>query len=304
MAQVEEAPRPPSAKVHVTGPASVVIPPLPAMGIAPILMPEEFENLKRSIQLLRISQLRYIVQRFALPASGNKTRLLAVVLQLVDAMRVAPILVQINAEVIALLSQQHEPFTNPLDSIQKLSVVSQTDFATPPHPLVRYADTPPVFGVIIADRGSSCGTFPFPGAAKSRCCLSFAWPDGQPHPMELRADLNGFPVAVPADDPRPTPLDITDLMIPNQINTITVKTIKTQAPVALAIKEYTIITAAAVIQEPDLHTVGVKGADCKHGNGMKLADFWAQAAALGGWNCPICGGVVSPETLVVIKTAH
>lgn len=145
-----------------------------------ILTPEEFENLKRQVQLLRISQLRYIVQKYKLPANGNKSRLVQVVLNLFDAMRNttngASLLASINQDVLNIISSFHEPFTNPLEKKQKLSLqkpesLADTNFTSPNHPFICYpvdvnenGDTfpsPPLLGPIYALPGNSSGKFTF-----------------------------------------------------------------------------------------------------------------------------------------------
>jgi hypothetical protein len=268
-------------------------------------MPDEFENLRRSIQLLRISQLRHIVHKFSLPASGNKTRLLAVVLQLVDAMRHSQVLVQMSAEVLSLLSQQHEPFTNPLESVQTLAPTSADGFATPDHPLIRYLDAAPLCGPLLASAGASSGTFSFAARSRgARCCLSFGWADGRPLPMDLRAEINGFAVFVTPDDPSPTPLDITDLIVSNQANALCVKAIRTHAPVALAVREYELVDVAQVVGSAGTAAAEVRGADCAHENGARPADFLVRAIALGRWSCPVCGNVVAPKDLVAVRTGN
>jgi hypothetical protein len=292
---------PPAPPSHVAPSPPVLIPSIPHG----ILVLDEFENLKRSIQLLRISQLRYIVRKFSLPASGNKARLLGVVLQLVDAMRHSPVLVQISAEVISLLSQQHEPFTNPLESVQSLTPTSADGFRAPDHPLVRYLDTAAVCGPVLANPGSSSGTFSFAARNRSaRYCLSFRWADGRAVPMDLRAEINGFAIFVAPDDPWPTPLDITDLLVSNQANTLSIKAIKTHAPVALSVREYELVAITQLVGDAEIQTGELKGPDCAHEQGAKLADFVVRGIALGGWNCPICGIVVAPKDLVTIKTGN
>jgi hypothetical protein len=126
-------------------------------------MPKGFKHLKWSIQLLRIAQLRSVVQKFSLPVSGNITHLVSVVLQLVGAMRDAPVLCQINAEVISLLSQQREPFTNPLETMQKLIPVTvAVTINPPPHPLIQYTVGAPAGGPFIAPAQFLSRHSPFP----------------------------------------------------------------------------------------------------------------------------------------------
>lgn len=162
---------PPTSTVHVP-----IAPNQPPFQPNAVLSPEEFENLKRQIQLLRISQLRYIVQKYDLPANGNKTRLVQIVLNLFDAMRNTPLLSSINQDVLNIISSFHEPFTNPLEKTHKLNLqkpeaFQNINFVYPPHPFICYATdvnengirTPqlPLLGPIYALPGISSGKFTF-----------------------------------------------------------------------------------------------------------------------------------------------
>jgi hypothetical protein len=120
--------------------------------------------------------------------------------------------------------------------------------------------------------------------------------------MDLRAEVNGFAIGVAPDDPWPTPLDITDLLIANQPNALSVKAIKTNAPVVLSVREYELVTIAQLIGDAETRAVEVRGADCAHEQGAKLADFIVRGIALGGWNCPVCGKRVPPKDLLTIRT--
>lgn len=161
----------PTAPIH--GP---IVPNPPSFQSNGILTPEEFENLKRQIQLLRISQLRYIVKKYELPASGNKTRLVQIVLHLFDAMRNTTLLSSINAEVLNIISSFHEPFTNPLEKTHKLFLqkpesLQNVEFRLSFHPFIRYpfiydaentlVPAPPLLGPIYVLPGISSGKFSF-----------------------------------------------------------------------------------------------------------------------------------------------
>lgn len=162
---------PPTPPVHVP-----MVSNPPSFQTNGILTPEEFENLKRQIQLLRISHLRYIVQKYELPANGNKTRLVQIILNLFDAMRNTLLLSSINQEVLRIISSFHEPFTNPLEKTSKLNLqkpesLQDVVFTEREHPFILYpavvnedgtkVPTPPLLGPIYALPGISSGKFTF-----------------------------------------------------------------------------------------------------------------------------------------------
>ena len=290
-------------------PSHQIIPPL----LPQTLSSDEFENLKRSIQLLRISQLRYVVQKFSLPATGNKTRLLRIVLQLIDAMRGSPLLCQISAEVMALLAQQHEPFTNPLESMQKIVLVRpDPKLPVPPeHPLMQKANRPILCGPLVAPQGTSLGTFSFESPrVRSRCCIDFAWQNNAPTPFDMNAHINGFPIAVCGEDPRPDPIDISDYLLPRpQMNVIEFKLVKSPVQLVLCVREYEPQTLAMLMArvagkpsvDPLRDVITVKGKACSHEDAVPLGPFLVKAIVTGTWTCPVCGGSMNLEEMNLVS---
>jgi hypothetical protein len=276
------------------------------------LLPDEFENLKRSVQLLRISQLRYVVQKFSLPANGNKTRLLKVVLQLFEAMRHAQLLCQINNEVMALLSQQHEPFSSPLDSMHRLSVI-RTDMAPlpSPHPFVKYSDNPPICGPILAPVGSSFGNFGFIVQDPSgRYALDFSWDNNVKSALHLAGEINGYSISVLPDDPNPGPIDISAFLVrAGQMNLLDLSLVKTQVSVIICIREYTPVTLTQIankivkVDSPDYFhdLIAAKGPRCNHPETFQLAGVIVRGIVNGRCECPICHDSFSIDQLVLVS---
>ena len=287
-------------------------PGVPTGGPQP-LSPENIENLKRSIQLLRISQLRYVVQKFSLPANGNKTRLLRLVLQLIDAMVGSPLLNTISAEVMSLLAQQHEPFTNPLESMHKITLLQPgSAVPSPPrHPMVEIENHVVLCGPLVVPPGNALGVFSFESPrVRARCCIDFAWQKDGPSPLDMNAQINGFPITVCGDDPRPGPIDITDYILPRpQLNVLDFRLVKSQAQVVICVREYELQTVPMLMAkvagkqsvDPLNDVISVKGKKCGHMETVPLGPYLAQAIVTGKWQCPICKESMMMDEIVVVS---
>jgi len=274
---------------------------------------EEFEHLKKSLQLLRISQIRYLVQKFSLPANGNKTRLLSIILGLIDNLRPTPLLVQISAEVNKLIAQQHEPFTNPLESMQKVSIFnSNEDLIYPEHPFIRLLDAPPLMPPHLALAGTSSGSYTFMSPQKdSKILIVFAWFSKDFLPFELQCELNNVQISISIDDPYPLPIDITDLVFsPNKSpNVFTISFIKTPVPIILSINEYSIITMDDVINDfcrmkniiGDNQNLFIKGRECLHEKFVPLEHHFSVNLARRSSFCLVCGKLIDPKNCLIIR---
>ena len=281
-----------------------------------ILEPEEYENLKRQIQLFRISQLRYIVQKYSLPANGNKTRLVQLILYLFEAMRNTPLLSQIYADVLEIVSSFHEPFANPLDKMHKLSLnVPESHknvvFQSPPHPFIKFPENSTVFiGPLFASPGASgsCHEFLLP-SQPCRILIDFAWPNGSPLSFELIGEVNGFPINISIDDPVPLPIDITDMCTPNQKVVVDIKSLRTQSIMALSVRQYELVSikdiAISILKvDPSYfdhfsNTMLVKGKSCQHNDGFLVLPFLAENIIKKNNLCPICKNQIQIEDLVI-----
>lgn len=280
------------------------------MNQIPRLRPEEYESLKRSIQLLRIEQLRYIVQKFRLPANGNKTKLLKLVLQYLEQLRTTPLLVQINAEVINLISQQHEPFTNPIEAMKRLTICSPEQVIRPPdHPFIDYTDSRIVFGPIASQPGPSNGSFTFNiQPTNNSIIMDFSWYKNEKTPFDMNATINGYEINCYSEDISPQPIDITSYVNSTTMgNRLEINTIRTAAPMLITIREVRILTvydlADRLIGSQTTNSsskIMAKGPECLHSAGFSLYQYLSKSISLQNWNCPICGNALSPNNLVLI----
>lgn len=246
-----------------------------------ILSQDEFEKLKRQIQLLRIAHLRFIVQKYKFPANGNKTRLIQLVLHLLDALRNTPVLSNLNDDVLRMISNLSEPFYE-LNPVRKITVqpppeLSDLVFETPSNILIQYPETigpdnssfphSPILGPLFVPPGASSGKFTFsierllsqplsenPDAnsnpLKYRVCIDFAWSDRVAKSFDLDATLNGIPLRIYEIDPVPMPLDITDILQRKTTissASIEFKAVRTQHPMAIIIRPYNFQTVKSIV---------------------------------------------------------
>ena len=283
-----------------------------AMGRKTLLTNEEFDNLKRSIQLLRIEQIRYIVQRFSLPANGNKTRLIQIILGIIDTLRPTPLLVDMSIEVNRLLQQQHEPFSNPLDSTHKMVPYKDSEpLFTPSHPFFKITNKPPVLGPLYAAIGNSTlhpmtvdiGDF-------KNLYIEFSWKCESASPFDMVAHVNGTTIVISSEDPIPQPIDISDLIQPpvTQI-TFDVQTLRTPVPMAITIREYELQTLSSIAESmakaaevsTPAENLQIKGKDCSHSEGFLLMDYLSHFYSLKDNTCPICKNPIDLDSIVFVE---
>lgn len=270
------------------------------------LSSEEFEKLKNSIQLLRISQIRYIVQKYKLPANGNKNKLLKLILEILETLRPTQILLQISADVNRLLATQNEPFTNPLEeTFNKMQLAPQNieyNYAT--NPFVNKIEQIAIVGPLLASPGRNAFhcTIPAVPALQHNVQVMFAWPSKEVVSFELSGEINGFPIYVLSDDPRPAPLDVTDIVIPGKPLQVTLS-VKTPVPLIISISEVVIQTvqqiAAAIGVSANLDCepfeIMALGNECTHTETFSLVKFLSACFATGKSVCPLCGNEVHIE---------
>lgn len=291
---------------------SQAAPPQPAIAAVqrhqPMLTNDEFENLKRSIQLLRIEQIRYIVQKFNLPANGNKTKLIQIILSIIDTLRPLPLLVHISHEVNRLLAVQHEPFSNPLESSHKLEPYKvQGQIYTPPNPLIRILDHPPRLGPLMASTGTSTlGVHQIDIPEGTKVLLEFSWLTQQMSPFELMLSLNGNPFQISSDDPKPGSIDLTSFLGPTHTLAFAVDSIKTPVPMILTIRDYQLLTVEDLAQQiaakrkisTPVNNISCKGSSCNHQQSVLLLRVIASYIATGKARCPICQQPIDINSLV------
>lgn len=269
---------------------------------------EEFESLKRVVQLLRISQLRYIVQKFSIPASGNKTKLLSLLLSIFHSLRYDHVLMDIYHEINNIISKKE------VNSIKQLEIITHFDsnFKQPQNPLLIQSDPPFMLGPILVPSGQSSGQF---GFMYSDVCddlttsinICFLFPGGKIQQFTLKGEINGFPLEVSIDDPYPQPIDITEYInIKTIMNTFNIKLIKTSDPMMICIREYKycglqnlmdqIVGRAVDLDNEDFDVLPI---NCQHKETFSLSSFLSNSLGTGNWNCPICNQPVDVYNLKV-----
>ncbi|EAX94874.1 MIZ zinc finger family protein [Trichomonas vaginalis G3] len=296
---------------HVVGQTPTAPPPtVAAIPHHPaVLSNEEFENLKRSIQLLRIEQIRYIVQKYNLPANGNKTKLLHLILTIIETLRATPLLVQISAEVSRLLAQQHEPFANPLETTHKIEKYKiQGPVITPSNPFYQIIDGQPRLGPLIASAGTSTlSAHQIKIPEDVNILLEFSWLNAPPVPFDLVMEVNGNQVIVSADDPKPGALDLTSYIGPTRTLLFAIDSIKTPVPVIMAIRDFKLVTIKEIAEKlaveqkinAPAQNLNAKGKGCSHAQTFPLVNFLSSFYSTGKFKCPVCNQNVELEGIQI-----
>ena len=271
---------------------------------------EDFDYLIKSLILLRISQLRYIVKRFSIPASGNKTKLIALMASVFHSLRYDSKLVEIFQEINHLISQHDFPANNLCESIKTIELVSQDILYFPQsNPLYEINTQLPIFGPLLIPSGLSSGsfTFSFPTSlniSNSSYLLTFLFKDGKPFSFSLNLEINGFPLEISLNDPFPQPLDISEYL--NEKNLLNIKSIKVQTQMQISICEYTYLGLSGLTSQitplPITQlNISVTPSKCDHLESFSLIPFLSKAAASQNWECPICHKEISLSDISISK---
>ncbi|EAX92180.1 MIZ zinc finger family protein [Trichomonas vaginalis G3] len=276
-----------------------------------VLSQEDFDSLIKTVQLLRISQLRYIVQKFAIPASGNKTKLLGLVIQIFHNLRYDPVLVQIYQEINNLLAQQDAPFSSP-------SLTSSSIELSQPNPeyipsfnlciIINFEAS--VFGPLLAKPGRSANKFRFttPPAVRPTI-VTFLFYNGNPQPFSIQFELNGIPFEISKDDSQPAPIDVTAVLSqPGIENVLDIKAVNCAVPIMIQLFQYEYVGLRACIHQIcgnidiSKEQPMVKTNTCAHHNGFSLVQYLSSALSTGHWFCPVCGADASLQNLIVLQS--
>jgi hypothetical protein len=289
---------------------------LPESAIAPqglCLSPREFDSLLNSLQLLRISQLRYVVHHFSIPVSGNKTKLLGLVISIFHSLRYEPVLVDVFAEISRLLEHHSDIFSSPTPSLGRLEIVPpDPSFWAPLTPLYVNADPPFLFGPLFIPPGQFGGKFSFfIPPLRNSATISFLFPDGEPQRFAFTAELNGFDLQIEASDPFPTPMDVTTVLTSDKTpNTLEIKLIASSAPMMICVREFRFIGILVLAEQvcgrkvhmSEQITVAARG--CEAHDRFDLLDFLSSAVGTGRWACPVCHRPVELGQLGVARAVR
>ena len=263
---------------------------------------EDFENLIKSLQLLRISQLRYIVQKYAIPASGNKTKLLNLTMSIFHSLRYDKILIDIYQDINLLISQQDEPFNNPLLSVGHLELVQIEPSFTPPEThtfQLNYLS--PIFGPINVPIGMSSGSFLFDASSNFHCAIAFLFKNSQPQSFSLQCELNGISYSLSDNDSFPQPLDVSNVL--SSKNIFNIKAISTTVPMHIIICQYhysglsDLVSSICGYSVDSSQPLFVNSPKCSHSDSFPLIPFLSKSLATGKWICPICSNPIQLSDL-------
>lgn len=266
-----------------------------------ILSDQDFEMLQKSVQLLRISQLRYIVQKYSFCITGNKTKLVNVLLNIFAQFRHNPIIVDIHNDVMKIVSQYNEPFANPLKAVQKLRISAVTNFYIRNNFLMEI-DRNHILGPIYVPRGVSNGEFEFQVSCDGvqRVGMIFTWDLPEPTPFDMCATINNKGIMVSSADVCPGTIEITDTI--EQNNKLVIRSIKTNVPFIITVNFYKLIGLKKYLlnmgyKEKENGEISVMCRHCKNGKFDALT-FLSTAIAFGSWNCPNCGKILKVDDIV------
>ena len=267
---------------------------------------EEFDSLIKTVQLLRISQLRFIVQKFSIPASGNKTKLLNLVIQIFHNLRFDTILVEIHKEIGILLSQQGAPFAPPTNVTGTLTITQMdSNYQYIPFPTFRINLNNILLGPILVTNGFSSGKFNFSNISNSLICLTFLYQNKEEIPFSLQFEVNGIPFEIFQEDPFKSPIDLTSFL--TNENTLDIKSLNCHSNMMIIISQYEYIglnelfySIVGNYQNISIENTLVKTNNCQHLNGFNLIKHLSEGLTINKWNCPICGLSALPESLILI----
>lgn len=275
-----------------------------------VLSQDDFDSLIKTVQLLRISQLRYIVQKFQIPASGNKTKLLGLVIQIFHNLRFDPVLVQIFQEINNLLAQQDAPFSSPSLTSSSIELSQPNPEYIPSfNPCIIINFDGSVFGPLLAKPGRSSNKFRFTTPPMiGPTIVTFLFYNGNPQPFSIQFELNGIPFEISKDDSQPAPIDVTAVLSqPGIENVLDIKAVNCAVPIMIQLFQYEYVGLKACIHQIcgniDItrEQPMVKTNTCAHHNGFSLVQYLSSALATGHWFCPVCGADASLQNLIVLQ---
>jgi hypothetical protein len=270
---------------------------------------EDFEHLIKSLQLLRIAPLRYIVQKFSIPATGNKSKLVQLVISSMNCLRYDPILSQILQEVNKLISQQSNPFSNPLSEVKMLTPVPYSNnWLTIQFPHSPLSPDMILFGPLLAEPPFSNGTFTFVTTLSPLPIIfDLLMEDPRNKRLSIEFNLNGLPYEIMIDDCYPSPIEISKIV--NQSpskNVLEVVKMTNIVPMMICIRHYSPIglkeIVEKVVQKPIDTTnsqILCRGQECNHEETFNLIPTVAEFMRTGDWSCPICNQPITIDELIV-----
>ena len=266
---------------------------------------DRFESLLKSIKLLRIAQLRYIVHKFSLPISGNKSKLLILVCQILKSLRYSPLLLQIQEEVNQLLLDQNDQYISQSNSVQPIQIPNiVSDFIFPDNPFYQLVSNRCFFGPIQAPAGKTNGNFTFNISDVSDYFIDFGFLQGQTHSFSFQCEIDGISYQISPNDPFPQPIHISlSLITPTIPHIFIIKNLETPVPLLIAIHNYKMVDLRHIASVICGHQVTFEenpyalGKHCSH-NPFPLFPYLSSVLSSGNWKCPKCDQILSPSSIV------
>lgn len=279
---------------------------------AMVISEVNFQSLLKTVQLLRISQLRYLVQKFSIPVSGNKTKLLNLVIEIFKKLRTKPVLLEIHQEINQLLSNQ-DTFSNSQQTVKNQLELSKylPDFSHAFNPLIECLFNIKLYGPILARPGVSSGFFWFETIPHdSMVMIQFLFPGGEIRRFSLSFRLNGIPFEIYPEDDVPTPLDVSDVLMPvGTLNTFSVDSMETESDMQMVFIGFRYVGVNKLIEQVCNRSVDikrenifVKSLSCQHIEGFSLLNHISNGLATFDWSCPCCGCSAGISELIVLNS--
>ena len=88
----------------------------------------KFEKLLKTLQLLRISQIRFFIQKFSLPSIGNKSKLLFLLTSILLKLRYDPLISLIYKEANQIMENKNKIFFNPCNKLSDIYLISENNY--------------------------------------------------------------------------------------------------------------------------------------------------------------------------------
>ena len=293
---------------------SIALSPPPYRAQFNSLSNEEFNSLIKSLHLLRISQLRFIVQKYKIPANGNKTKLLNLMLSIFQRLRYEKILIEIYNEVNRLVSDRDFIDNHPANNLVLLDRIDNDFLPIKCDILYQYVENRMIFGPVLIQQGKCSGSFNFcfnknqMVDQNNRVCMTFWFRSSCIQQFGMICLLNGNKLEVFQDDPYPKPIDITSFL--ETANLLELQ-VQTDTEIIISINEYNYIGIVGTINRICEKNIDlskekpmVTHDGCLYQSSFPLYDFLVKTIyGQDNWKCPFCQKTFVLKKLVLISIA-
>jgi len=268
-----------------------------------VLNDYEFGNLIKTTYLLRIAQLRYIIKKYKIPVTGNKTKLVSSTVSIFYSMRNSIVLSYILNEFQHLMEYKSLPFFDPQEGKEMVLCQADSNFVYPKNHTISIRQRI-LCGPYYIDQSINHGSTTFVvERVYGLYGMFFRFQKGRTNNVSIRMKLNGFLIESFPDDHIFSPLDLTPFIYTQ--NTLIIESIKTENPVILLIQPYKYIGVKSLCnmicgRKVDLllESPKAKSTKCQHCECFDLVPFLSFSLAKGEFKCPHCNLIIEISDII------